>query len=93
MIIYTTDPILMSNNWAFGRLVPSTTYPGKWLILTPNNGRVVSMQPSGNIEYRDPGVDGGYEQATKIGEDLLLYTPMGLDGTPWPIGFREVEGL
>jgi hypothetical protein len=52
--------------------VPSPTRPGYVLWTRLSDQRVLSLQPGGSQEYRDPGTDGGFEQG-KIEGDTTRY--------------------
>ncbi len=51
-------------------LVPSAV-PGKLLCTRRRDQRVLSLQPHGSQEYRDPGTDGPFEQAELVGASLV----------------------
>lgn len=48
---------------------------GYWTLETTAGG-IISVQPNGSVETRDPGTFGPYETAGRMG-DLFVYCPDG----------------
>ena len=59
----------------------------------PNQGRVVSVQPDGHLESRDPGTAGGYETCCFSGNGWVSYDPdPSLGGPPYLFALVPLPG-
>lgn len=77
-VLYTNRPLFKSpDGWLRGTLQPLGGYPAGYFTLVSAAGRVVSVQPNGVVDSRDPGTAGPYEICRLIG-DKLIFTP-GVD--------------
>lgn len=64
--------------------------PGGTSVLENPDGRIVSIQPDGSVQDRDPGADGGYERC-KISGNAATFKPV--DGKYFTFAFVVVDGL
>lgn len=72
-MVYSNRPLFMNPT---GFLEGTKNKVDGGVTVVKSNGRVLSVQPNGNYEERDPGTAGEYEVAQEAGSDLI-YRPGG----------------
>ena len=68
--ICRTDLPLLSNPTRWTRNFKKSATPGKWILFNDDKS-VVSVQPNGNVDTRNEGTDGAFEQFELIGDKFV----------------------
>jgi hypothetical protein len=68
--ICRTDLPLLKNPTTWTRNFKPSSAAGKWILFNDDK-RVLSVQPNGNVDTRNEGTDGLFEQFDLIGDKFI----------------------